>query len=48
MTTDVRWRASTILESFLDPDIPRRDLWVNTVIDRYFLQPGYKEGFRYL
>ncbi len=48
MTTDVRWRADTILESFIDPNLTDKDRWINTVVDRYFLLPGYKEGFRYL
>ncbi|TAH67869.1 MAG: extracellular solute-binding protein [Anaerolineaceae bacterium] len=48
MTSDVRWRASTILESFVDPNISDEERWVNTVIDRQYLLPGYKEGVRFL
>lgn len=48
MTSDVRWRASTILESFVDPDLTTEERWVNTVIDRQYLLPGYKEGVRFL
>jgi putative aldouronate transport system substrate-binding protein len=48
MTNDVRWRASTLLESFVDPTISDEDRWVNSVADRQFLLPGYKEGFRLL
>lgn len=48
MTSDVRWRASTILESFVDPDLSTEERWVNTVIDRQYLLPGYKEGVRFL
>ncbi len=48
MTSDVRWRAGTLLESFIDPNISKKDRWVNTVVDRYFLLPGYKEGVRFL
>ncbi len=48
MTSDVRWRASTLIESFIDPSLSKKDRWVNTVIDRYFLLPGYKEGVRFL
>ncbi|MDR1569358.1 MAG: extracellular solute-binding protein [Oscillospiraceae bacterium] len=48
MTNDVRWRASTILDSFIDPELSDRDRWVNTIADRYFLLPNYKEGFRLL
>ena len=48
MTNDVRWRASTLLDSFVDPNLSDKDRWINTVIDRNFLLPGYKEGFRLL
>ena len=48
MNKDVRWLAGSILESFIDPDIPVRERWVNTITDRYFLLPGYKEGVRFL
>lgn len=45
---DVRWRASTMLESFINPEISDDELWTNTVVDRYFLVDGYKEGMRFL
>jgi len=48
MTTDMRWTAGNLLESFLDPSISTRDRWVNTIIDRHFLLPNYKEGVRFL
>ncbi len=48
MTDDVRWRASLLLESFIDPNLSAKDRWVNTVVDRSFLLPGYKEGARFL
>lgn len=48
LTSDVRWRASTLLESFIDPNLSRKDRWVNTVIDRSLLLPGYKEGVRFM
>ncbi|MBH1939623.1 extracellular solute-binding protein [Mobilitalea sibirica] len=48
MTTDVRWRAATLLNSFIDPNLSRKERWVNTVIDRNYLLPGYKEGVRFL
>ena len=48
MTSDVRWRASTILESFVDPNLSTEERWVNSVIDRQYLLPGYKEGVRFL
>lgn len=48
MTDDVRWRAGTLLDSFINPDITPKDRWINTVIDRYYLLDGAKEGYRYL
>jgi len=48
MTVDARWTTGSILESFIDPNISARDRWVNTIVDRYFLLPGYKEGARFL
>ena len=48
MTSDVQWRAGSLLDSFVDPNLSRKDRWVNTVVDRNFLLPGYKEGARVL
>jgi putative aldouronate transport system substrate-binding protein len=48
MPKDVRWQAGTILESFIDPKMSPKDRWVNTISDRYFLLPDYKEGVRFL
>jgi putative aldouronate transport system substrate-binding protein len=48
MTTDVRWTAGIILDPFIDPYMSMKDRWINTVLDRYILLPGYKEGFRFL
>lgn len=48
MTTDVRWRARNLLLSFVDPNLSAKDRWVNTVVDRENLLPGYKEGVRFL
>jgi putative aldouronate transport system substrate-binding protein len=48
LTTDVRWRARNLLTSFLDPNMTPKDRWVNTVVDRELLLPGYKEGVRFL
>jgi len=45
---DVRWGAGKIIESFIDPGISTRDRWVFTVVDRYLLLPGYKEGVRFI
>lgn len=48
MAKDVRWRAGSILEAFIDPNITLKDRWVNTIADRHFLLPGYKEGARFI
>jgi putative aldouronate transport system substrate-binding protein len=48
MTPDVRWTAGAILEGFIDPNLSLKERWVNTVIDRYFLVKGYKDGFAFL
>jgi putative aldouronate transport system substrate-binding protein len=48
MPEDVRWQAGTILESFIEPGLSVRERWVNTVAERYFLLPEYKEGLRFL
>ena len=48
MTIDVRWTAGIILDPFIDPYMNTDERWINTVIDRYNLLPGYKEGFRFL
>ena len=48
MTSDIRWRAATLIESFIDPNLSDKDRWINTVVDRYYLLPGYKEGVRFL
>lgn len=47
-TRDVRWRAKTLLDSFIDPNLSEQDRWVNTVVDREFLLPGYKDGMQFL
>ncbi|SDN53904.1 extracellular solute-binding protein [Acetanaerobacterium elongatum] len=47
-TDDIRWRASNIVDSFIDPNLSEKDRYVNTCVDRFFLLPGYKEGVRYL
>ncbi|MDR3283868.1 MAG: extracellular solute-binding protein [Treponema sp.] len=48
MSTDVRWAAGIILESFIDPSISFRERWTTTIVERYALTPGYKEGMRFL
>jgi putative aldouronate transport system substrate-binding protein len=48
MTVDVRWTAGIIVDSFIDPYLSAKERWINTVIDRNLLLPGYKEGYRFL
>jgi putative aldouronate transport system substrate-binding protein len=48
MSSDVRWAAGVIIDSFIDPFLSSKERWINTVVDRYALLPGYKEGIRYL
>jgi len=48
MTQDVRWTAGIIVDPFIDPYLSPKERWINTVIDRYILLPGYKEGYRFL
>lgn len=48
LTKDVRWTAGIIVDPFIDPNLSVKERWINTVIDRYNLLPGYKEGFRFL
>ncbi|MDR1985612.1 MAG: extracellular solute-binding protein [Treponema sp.] len=48
LTTDVRWTAGIILESFIDPYLSFKERFINTVVERYMLVPGYKEGMRFL
>jgi putative aldouronate transport system substrate-binding protein len=48
ITTDIRWTAGTIMESFIDVNLSAKERWINTIVDRYLLLPGYKEGVRFL
>jgi putative aldouronate transport system substrate-binding protein len=48
MTRDVRWTGAIIAFSFIDPAVSSKERWINTVIDRLVLVPGYREGIRYL
>lgn len=45
---DVRWRARPLLDSFVDANLSDKDRWINTVVERDFLLPGYKDGIKYL
>jgi putative aldouronate transport system substrate-binding protein len=48
MTDDTEWRTNNLLASFLNPDMSPRDMWVNSVIDRWYLLDGCKEGYRFV
>jgi putative aldouronate transport system substrate-binding protein len=48
LTTDVRWTAGIIVDPFIDPGLSVKERWINTVVERYILLPGYKEGYRFL
>jgi len=48
MTVDARWSAGTIVDPFIDPNLSFKDRWINTIVERYLLMPGYKEGYRFL
>lgn len=48
MSFDVGWRAATLIESFMDPDISDREYYVNGFDDRKFTQDGTKEAVRLL
>ncbi len=45
---DVGWRAATLIESFIDPDISDKELYVNGYDDRKLTQNGTKEAVRLL
>jgi putative aldouronate transport system substrate-binding protein len=44
----VDWEAGAMLDAFIEPTISDRDRWINTVVERFFVVPGYKEGLRFL
>jgi len=45
---DVGWRAATLIESFIDPNISDREFFVNGFDDRKLTQNGTKEAVRLL
>lgn len=48
ISTDVSWRAASLIESFIDPDISDREYYINGFDDRKFTQNGTKEAVRLL
>ena len=45
---DVGWRAGTLIESFMDPDISDKEYYINGYDDRKFTQNGTKEAIKLL
>lgn len=45
---DVGWRAATLIESFIDPEVSDREYYINGFDDRKFTQNGTKEAVRLL
>ncbi len=45
---DVGWRAATLIESFIDPDISDKEYYINGFDDRKLTQNGTKEAIRLL
>ncbi len=45
---DVGWRAATLIESFMDPNITDKEYYVNGYDSRAFTQNGTKEAIRLL
>lgn len=45
---DIGWRAATLIESFIDPEISDRDFYINGFDDRKLTEPGTKEAVRLL
>jgi putative aldouronate transport system substrate-binding protein len=49
MTPDVRWRANTLLDSFIDPNITEKEVYTYMLRNEVnVLFPGYKEATRLL
>ena len=48
MTADVRWEAANIMDPFIDPNLSLKERWINTVVERNLLLPGFKEGVRFM
>ena len=48
INADVYWMAYNVLFTFIDPNLSRRDRWVNTIEERWLLLPGFKNGMRFL
>ena len=48
LSSDVGWRAATLIESFIDPQISDYDYYVNGFDDRKLTEPGTKDAIKLL
>lgn len=48
VTADAGWTAANIIESFMDPDITDKELYINGFDDRKYTENGTKEAIRLL
>ncbi|MDR1109003.1 MAG: extracellular solute-binding protein [Spirochaetaceae bacterium] len=46
-TTNLMWQIQTMIDPFIDPSLSTKEFWINTVLDRHLLLPGFKEGVRF-
>ncbi|MDR3173730.1 MAG: extracellular solute-binding protein [Treponema sp.] len=42
------WGPGLIMDSFIDVNLSDKERWINSIAERNFLVPGYKEGVRFL
>lgn len=48
LSTDAGWRASTLIESYLDPNITDKELYINGFDERHYTQNGTKDAIKVL
>ena len=48
MGSDVFWGVYNILYSFIDPNLDIKTRWTHTIVEKYLLLPGFKEGMRFV
>jgi putative aldouronate transport system substrate-binding protein len=46
-TTNLIWQVQNLIDPFIDSNLSAKEYWINTVIDRHLLLPGFSEGVRY-
>ena len=42
------WNCGLIMDSFIDVNISEKERWINGVVERNLVVPGYKEGVRFM